>query len=243
MKLNNSSEKPLYFQLKQVLKDDIFRGKYKPGEKLPPESELCKLYGVSRITSRRAITDLVQEGVLYSLQGKGTFVKEMKEKRELISVGGFSEMTSASGKQPSSQILSNQIIRADEQLCEKFGIAIGEPVLKLHRLLFIEDTLPFIIETSFFPLNLFPNLEKHIGVSPSTYQILKEKYEIEFSRSKKTLEVVLASDYEANIFECDLGFPLFSIEKLTFDTQKRPVHFSKSLYMTNRVVFNIDVGL
>jgi GntR family transcriptional regulator, frlABCD operon transcriptional regulator len=240
MKLNNTSEKPLYFQLKQVLKEDILRGKYKPGEKLPPESEICKAYGVSRITSRRAITDLVQEGILYSMQGKGTFVKELKEKRELISVGGFSELTSASGKQPSSQILSSQVIQATEQLSEKFRISLGNPILKLHRLLFIEEALPFIIETSFFPLDQLPHLEKHIGAS-STYQVLKEKYNIEFSRSEKTLEVVSASEYEANLFQCDLGFPLFSIEKLTYDLQSRPIHFSQSLYMTNRLVFNIDV--
>ncbi|OXS74222.1 UTRA domain-containing protein [Domibacillus enclensis] len=240
MKLNNTSEKPLYFQLKQVLKEDILRGKYKPGEKLPPESEICNVYGVSRITSRRAITDLVQEGVLYTMQGKGTFVKELKEKRELISVGGFSEMTNASGKQPSSQILSSQIIQATEEMSRKFHVKFGDAILKLHRLLYIEEALPFIIETSYFPLDHFPQLEKHIG-APSTYQILKEKYKVEFSRSEKTLEVVSASEYEADLFKCDLGFPLFSIEKLTYDSQDRPIHYSQSLYMTNRVVFNIDV--
>lgn len=241
MKLNSTSDKPLYFQLKQVLKDEILRGKYKPGEKLPPESEICKAYGVSRITSRRAITDLVQEGVLYSMQGKGTFVRELKEKRELISVEGFSELTNASGKQPISQILSNNIIQASEQLSEKFTISLGDPVLKLHRLLFIdEDTLPFIIETSFFPLDQFPHLERYIG-APSTYQVLREKYNVEFLRSEKTLEVISATDYEADLFQCDLSFPLFSIEKLTYDIKDQPIHFSQSLYMTNRVVFNISM--
>ncbi|MEW9668394.1 GntR family transcriptional regulator [Ammoniphilus sp. 3BR4] len=239
MKLNNSSQNPLYIQLKQIIKEDILRGKYKPGQQLPPESELCKTYGVSRITTRRAITDLVEEGVLYSHQGKGTFVKLSKEKRELVSLGSFSELTIESGKKPSSQILSSSIVDADESLAEKFKLQVGESLLKLHRLLFIDDE-PFIIETSYYPLIFMPNLEKHIWESSSTYSILKSRYNIEIMRSSKTLEIVFASDYEANLFHCDLGAPLFATEKLSYDQEDRPIHLSYSLYMANKVIFTLD---
>lgn len=241
MKLNNSSQNPLYIQLKQIIKEDILRGKYKPGQQLPPESELCKTYGVSRITTRRAITDLVDEGILYSHQGKGTFVKQAKEKRELISVGSFSELTMNSGKKPSSQILSSSIIQADESLAGKFALPVGESLLKLHRLLFIDDE-PFIIETSYYPLLHLPNLEKNIWESPSTYSILKNKYGIDIKRSSKTLEIVFASEYEANIFHCDLGSPLFATEKLSYDQEGRAIHLSYSLYMANKVIFTIESG-
>jgi GntR family frlABCD operon transcriptional regulator len=239
MKLNSTSQKPLYFQLKQIINEDILRGKYKAGQQLPPEVELCEIYGVSRITTRRAITDLVEEGVLHSQQGKGTFVKESKVKRELISVGGFSELTIASGKKPSSQILSSSIIQADEKLAETFQIATGESILKLHRLLFI-DNEPFIIETSQYPLNYLPDLEKYIWESASTYSILKDRYNIELTRSEKTLEVVFASEYDAGLFKCDRGTPLFAIEKRSYDKGGRPMHVSYSLYMTSKVIFTID---
>ncbi|WP_134703753.1 GntR family transcriptional regulator [Ammoniphilus sp. YIM 78166] len=239
MKLNNSSQNPLYIQLKQIIKEDILRGKYKPGQQLPAESELCKTYGVSRITTRRAITDLVDEGILFSHQGKGTFVKQAKEKRELISVGSFSDLTLNSGKKPGSQILSSSIIQADETLAEKFKLFEGESLLKLHRLLFIDDE-PFIIETSYYPLQFLPNIEKHIWESPSTYSILKNRYNIEIKRSSRTLEINFASDYEANIFHCDLGSPLFATEKLSYDQEDRPIHLSYSLYMSNKVIFTID---
>ncbi|UUZ92646.1 transcriptional regulator PhoB [Paenibacillus sp. P25] len=241
MKLNNTSQKPLYFQLKQIIKEDILRGAYKAGEQLPPESELCETYGVSRITARRAITDLVEEGILHRQQGKGTFVKEAKVKRELISVGGFSELTMASGKTPSSQILSNTVIPADEEQAAAFQIDAGDPVLKLHRSLFI-DNEPFIIETSLYPLKHLPDLEKHIGESTSTYTILKQRYNIELTRSEKTLEVVSASEYEAGLFRCDRGTPLFAIEKKTFDKADRPIHLSYSLFLTSKVTFTINTG-
>ncbi|WP_248927917.1 GntR family transcriptional regulator [Paenibacillus hamazuiensis] len=239
MKLNNASEKPLYFQLKQIIQEDINRGTYKAGQQLPPESELCETYGVSRITARRAISDLVEEGVLHRQQGKGTFVKETKVKRELISVGGFSELTVESGKKPSSQILSTAIIPADERLAETFELPEGDPLLKLHRILYI-DNEPLFIETSHYPLRHLPDLEKHIGESPSTYDILKKKYNVKLTRSLKTLEVIFASEYEAGIFHCDRGTPLFAIEKRSYDEAGRPIHLSNSVTLTSKVIFTID---
>lgn len=240
MKLNESSHTPLYYQLKQIIKEEIDRGKYLPGEQLPSESEICQKYGVSRITARRAITDLVKDGILYSLQGKGTFVKEIKLKRELISVSGFTETTTASGKNPSSQILSNTIITPDDHLKSIFNLEPAENLLKLHRLLFIDND-PFIIETSYYPLKYFPHLERYIGEATSTYKILKARYNIEIIKSEKTLNVVSATDYEAKLFQCDISTPLYLIEKTSFDQQNRPFHLSQSLFVTNRVTFTFSV--
>lgn len=239
MKLNNTSEKPLYLQLKQIIKEDIVRGAYAAGQQLPPEAELCDMYGVSRITARRAVSDLVDEGILRRQQGKGTFVMESKLKRELISVSGFSELTMASGKTPSSQILSTAVIRPDEAVAALFRCGPDESVLKLHRLLFI-DNEPFILETSHYPLQHLPGLEKHIGESASTYGILKARYGIEVTRSEKTLEVVSASEYEAGLLQCDRGTPLFAVEKRSFDTGRRLIHISHSLFVAGKVMFTIE---
>lgn len=240
MKLNNTSQKPLYLQLKEIIKEDIYRGSYKAGQQLPPESELCNTYGVSRITTRRAIADLVEEGILHRKQGKGTFVRESKVSRELISVGGFSELTTASGKTPSSQILSSAVMEADEALAGTLQIGTGDSVLKLHRLLFI-DNEPFIIETSYYPLHYLPDLEKYIGEAASTYSILKNRYNVEITRSEKVLNVVFASEYEAGLFQCDLGAPLFAIEKKGYDRSGRPIHLSNSLFMTSKTSFTLDI--
>lgn len=96
--LNNGSSKPLYIQLKQIIADDIKKGVYSPSVKLPTENELCETYNVSRITVRKAILDLVEEGWLVRQQGKGTFVKSPKLKRELIAVNGYSEFMESTGK-------------------------------------------------------------------------------------------------------------------------------------------------
>lgn len=241
MKLNVTSQSPLYMQLKQIIKEDIQKGVYQPGQKLPPEAEIGSTYGVSRITVRRAISDLVEEGVLHSQQGKGSYVRESKEKRELIYVGSFSDLTTASGKTPSVQILSNRIISADEKLAETFRIKHGDPVLKLQRLLFI-DNQPFIIEVSYFHLGLMPEIEKFIGESLSTYQVMKNRYDIEPAYSEKTLEMILATEYECSLFHCDRGTPLYQLDKVSYDNQDRPLHYSQSIYVASKVIFTINTG-
>lgn len=78
MKLNNASSLPLYEQLMINIKDEMDKGVYKAGDRIPNEAELCDLYSVSRITVRRAIQELVEEGLLERKQGKGTFVSRKK---------------------------------------------------------------------------------------------------------------------------------------------------------------------
>lgn len=237
MKLNEYSQQPLYHQLKQNLKAEINRGKYGPGEKLPPEAALCEIYGVSRITARRAISDLVEDGFLHRQQGKGTYVKDFKVKRQLVSVGGFSEITTAEGKMPRTQILSSSVVESEE-LNSLFSLEKKSKFLKLHRLLFIDEE-PFIIETSYYPLNIFPGLEMEINTSKSTYTLLKDKYGIEIQSSEKTVDVVYSTEEESEIFKCDIGTPLFLIEKLAYDIENTAIHMSKSLFLTNKVKFTI----
>src|SRR3954447_18057502 len=118
MKLNNSISTPLYDQLKQILKDAIGQGVYKSGEKLPNETELCDLYGVSRITVRRAIQDLADDGFLERKQGKGTFVTRTKITRELVSIDGFTDFSKQMGKTPSKRTISCEEIKATPEIAE-----------------------------------------------------------------------------------------------------------------------------
>lgn len=239
MKLNSSGARPLYFQLKQMIKENINRGKYKPGQQLPTEAELCDEYGVSRITARRAILDLVEEGILFRQQGKGTFVSENKLKSELISVDGFSEFITGSGKIPNSQILSTSMASADEYAAKLLDVKEGAPLLMLHRLLYVNEE-PFVIETSHYSLERFPNLEKYIGESTSTYSILKNRYNVKPTRNDRTIDVMFATEYEANLLKCTTGTILYKIEKITYDDDSNPIHISELLYQASKVKFTVS---
>lgn len=241
MKLNSASQIPLYHQLKQIIIEDIESGKYEVGEQLPTEIELCENYNVSRITVRRAISDLVKEKVLYRKQGKGTFVSEHKIIRELVSMGSFSDITIQSGKKPSTQILSNQTIKPDKKLREIFKIKPDNDVLELKRLLSIDRT-PFIIETSYYPVGRFPDLEHYINSNNSTYKILREHYNIDIMKAEKTIDVRLTNQEESKIFDCDPNSIMYLVNKIAYDTNDEAIHVSSSLFLASKVTFTLTVN-
>ena len=240
MKLNNSISTPLYDQLKQILKDAIDQGVYKSGEKLPNESELCDLYGVSRITVRRAIQDLADEGFLERKQGKGTFVTRTKIARELVSIDGFTDFSKQIGKNPSKRILSLEEIKATAEIAEALHIAIGSPVLKLARIMSI-DQQPFVLDIAHYSLDRFPNLMTHFTEHESTYEVLKNIYKININAgsSKKVITVTPASKLEAEYLDCEIGETLFNIDKTVFDVTGVPIHISNFKTQTQLIALTI----
>ncbi len=240
-KLNTASQIPLYHQLKQIIIEDIESGKYEVGEQLPTEIELCDYYNVSRITVRRAISDLVDEKVLYKKQGKGTFVSEAKIERELISTGSFSDITTESGKEPSTQILETTIKVPTKELCEALEITPNENVLELKRLLSI-DGEPFIIEISHYAMSRFPNLETYISSNQSIYKILRKYYDVEIVKAEKTLDVKFSNEEQSEIFECDPNSVLYLLRKTAFDKNSEVVHVSNSFFLASKVTFRFTVN-
>lgn len=240
-KLNNASQIPLYYQLKHIILDEIESGKFKVGEQLPTETELCEKYNVSRITVRRAISELVADKVLYKKQGKGTFVSEYKIERELISIGSFSDITTESGKEPSTQILQTSITKPTKELCKALKITANEKVLELKRLLRI-DGKPFIIEISQYPLSRFPKLETYIGSNQSIYKILREKYGVEIVKAEKTLDIKRSNEEQSRIFDCDVNSVLYLLRKTAYDKNDEVVHLSSSFLLAAKVTFKFTVN-
>ncbi|WP_085524427.1 GntR family transcriptional regulator [Tuberibacillus sp. Marseille-P3662] len=239
MELNTDSVRPLYEQLKGILKGEISKGVYKYGDKIPTETDLCKIYGVSRITARRAVSDLVKEDILYRQQGKGTFIKSHSITRELLSVDGFSEFVSSKGSNPHSKVISKELVEATSELSKKLNTPINVELLKLVRLLYIESEA-FVLDIAHYPMNRFPNLIQYIKDSRSTYEILKNIYNVYPSTSKKLLNIVLATNEEAMLLNCEAGEPLYKFDKVAYDSEKKPVHTSVFYVVGKRATFTVN---
>ncbi|WP_077735519.1 GntR family transcriptional regulator [Bacillus sonorensis] len=237
--LNNDSSKPLYLQLKQIISDDIKRGVYSPSEKLPAESELCQTYQVSRITVRKAISDLVEEGYLTRQQGKGTFVKSPKMKRELVAVDGYSEYMMSSGKKPKHQVISVETITAPGHIAKRLKLPIDSPVLELKRVMFNDDQ-PFTFEITHYPLSRFPDIGRFISDSVSMHHILKTEYQVTPAYNTKLLNVLFAKAEDSKHLACDIGDALFEIDKVAYCAKDDPIYCSLFLMHTNRVTFTIN---
>lgn len=107
--VDKSSSLPLYFQLKEIIKDMIENEELAPGEAIPAEREICSLQGVSRMTVNKSILSLVNEGLLYREQGKGTFVSYPKENQPLAQIKSFTEIMDQKGVKSKTALLSFEI--------------------------------------------------------------------------------------------------------------------------------------
>src|SRR6266699_3597029 len=129
--LERSNPLPLYYQLKEVLKQQIRAGHLAPHTAIPSEPELVSSYHVSRATVRQALTELVHEGLLYREHGKGTFVCEPRVQQTLSELSSFSEEIRRRGKRPGGILLLNELVRGTQAIRQRLQLTDEEQLLRL----------------------------------------------------------------------------------------------------------------
>lgn len=120
--LNSSAAVPLYVQLKEKIEQKISDGEYKPGEKLQTEGEMAKSFGVSIITVRKAVSELVEKGLVEKKQGKGTFVCQRKVTKDMKKLQSFSEMCAHMGMKAGGRMLENRLEPASEKIARLLNV-------------------------------------------------------------------------------------------------------------------------
>lgn len=239
--LTQTSSRPLYEQLKQTLIGDIVAEVYAYDDRLPGELSLAEKYGISRITVRRALAELVDEGYLSTQQGRGTFVSYRPIERQLRSISGFSERSNGGLKNKTSHVLSKEIIEADIELAEKLRIAPGTKVIHLRRLM-SDGSIPYMLDNAFFIESLYPGLLPLLADNVSTFDIIRKQYGIVFAKAYKTLGAVRAGMENAELLKCVPGDPLFSITKVIYSPQDIPVHYSHYYVLGDRCIYGLMVS-
>ena len=234
--LQDDARIPMYTQLKASLLSDISSGKYVSGERIPTEPELCDQYGVSRITVRKAIAELVDEGYLLKKQGKGTFVRRHVIDRKIEYVMGFTESLERAGYHASSEVLERKVIPASGELASRLGIVDGDDVLYIQRVRKGDD-VPIMVENNYFPFDRFSFLE-HADLRGSLYRLLADGYGIRPINPKTTtLSMVLADTELAKLMQVVVGTPCFDIKTLICDQDDRPVHVGHQFYLGELYTF------
>ncbi|SKC76239.1 GntR family transcriptional regulator [Maledivibacter halophilus] len=238
--LESSSSIALYEQLKIIIKNNIINKVYKAGDKLPNETELGKIYGISRITVRRALKELAKEGLLEIKQGKGTFVKDSKLNLKIMDLRGFRDALSDAEHSVSTKILEKKIIKANDEITKDFKSPSGFRVLKLKRLI-MDNNEPWGIDISYFPIDIYPNIYEKIIDNVSTFNIIKKEYGIVMCKAYKEFSVVIAGKEYSKLLNCSPTEPLFSVRKIIYDSQKKPIHLSQYYTLSSRVKYVISV--
>lgn len=227
---------PRYYQLKEIMREKIRTHEWKAGDLIPSERELGAQYGISRMTARQASTELVNEGLLYRTQGKGTFVNEYKITQQLLRLTGFTEDIRARGQRPATKVLSANMREADQQTAERLRIKPGQLIFCLHRLR-IADNEPLALETSHISFIgceklLEEDLEHH-----SLYQLLEEEYGLLLVEAEQELEAGLIGGLEAPLLNVAIGSPALFTRRTTYMERDQPIEYAQAIYCGRKYIF------
>lgn len=231
---------PLYYQIQELLTQQIESGVFKPGDMIPSENELCKLFDVSKSTVLQAIQTLVNKRLVYRVKGKGTFVAKPKINQNLTTLLSYSDEILGQNKTPKNNLLYRREAPISETLANHFGVKPGSPLYIIQRLREV-DNMPTALQTSYLPKHICPGLIDQRLIDDSLYKTLFNRYNIEISSAKETLQVVKADKYESKHLEIKTGDPLFLIERSSIDTTGRTVELVKTLLRGDKTKFNIEL--
>ncbi|HEX4202627.1 MAG TPA: GntR family transcriptional regulator [Ktedonobacteraceae bacterium] len=227
---------PRYYQLKEIMREKIRSGEWKSGDLIPSERELGEQYGISRMTARQAITELVNEGLFYREQGKGTFVSRHKITQQLIHLTGFTEDIKARGQRPDTRVLSAKMQFADETTADRLRIKPKQPIFYLQRLR-LADGEPLAIEVAHINFMGCERLIDEDLEHNSLYRLLETKYGLTLIEAEQELEAALISKEEAQLLKMPLGSPGLFTRRITYTERNLPIEYARSVYCGNKYVF------
>ena len=234
-RLQAESSSPLYHQLMQRISADIEKGTYPVGSRIPPEHELEQLYQVSRVTVRRALAELTDEGLLERKQGKGTFVSLPKIRQTLKSLHSFHDSCRLNNMTPATEVIYVRETAASQADVEEMNLPMGSRVLETLRVR-RADGVPVVLERNRFSL-AYAWLQDQ-DLSGSLYALLRE-YGVEPKLAIHDVSLHFAGDEEAGLLGIETGAPLIRLHEVIYDQRGRPLHNSIQLIRGERFVFRI----
>lgn len=230
---------PLHIQVRETIRRQVKDGELidKSG-RLMTEAELGRLFGVSRITIRNAITPLVDEGMFARARGRGTFLKSNQPEHWVGRLMGFSETIRDAGYQAGAKVLQQGMTnRHDAEVREQLQ---ERAVWQLKRLRLADD-IPIAIEHAFYPPDIGLELEKRDLTSIIMYSVLEEELGITIKEATQTIGASLADATSAKLLGIKAGGPLLSIERVTFSNDGRPLELLRAVYLPN--YFRLSISL
>ncbi len=226
------SEVPLYTQLIGIIKRSIISGEASVGQLLPSEAELCRAFDISRNTVRQAIGALEEDGFVVRKRGKGTFVADPTTRRKSVQYS-FTTEISQMGKTPSSTLVTFNVIDASPRIRDIMSLADDAKVYCFTRVRNV-DGKPLIVETSYYPEYIYPNLTREMLQTHSFYSLLYHVGVVPFS-AEDTYEAVLLGDREAALLDCRTGVPAFFHQRRTTGENGHIYEYTTSYMRADRV--------
>ncbi len=241
MIVDKRSPLPLYYQLKEWLRGQIEDNTLTEGAQVPPEMQLSEQFGLSRGTVRQAINELVAEGLLYRVQGHGTFVSSPKVEYGMTQVFHSLAEDMRERSQPfTSTLLSSQTMQASGRVAARLKLGPTEQVILLERLGCVADE-PSVIATTYLPASLCsPVLDEDL-TDKSLYEVLEQRCGVHLYKATRTLELAQANEYEAEMLHVPIGSPIHLMQTIAYLDNGRPIEYSKLRFRGDRSKFVFEM--
>lgn len=240
-KIDKSIPIPLYFQLKTLIMDEIKNGTYKVGNPIPTEKELSETFQISRTTVRQAITELVQEGWLYRIKSKGTFVSQPKISQDFIKkLESFNDQILRAGMTPSTEVLELKVMKSNHIIANALELQENDPVIYLHRKR-LADSEPIVTIETYLPYESCSFIMEHNLQEERLYSILNQNTETAVFRVKRIVEAVEANRSDLQHLNIKIGKPIQHFTSIGYNTYGVPIEYSLARYRGDRNSFEIVV--
>lgn len=221
---------PKYQEIANILRTKIKNKTYPPDSLLPNQIDLVEEFQVSRMTIKKAIGILSMEGLVYSQRGAGTKILNHpfvdRDTTTLTEYVGLSTEMRKAKRQLTSEVIDFQVAFPDKEIQEKLMLTEEQPVYKIIRLRILEGR-PFILEHTYMPVHLVPNL-KRSHLETSIYQYVKEELGIQFVGAYRTISADKSSLYDQKYLACDPTDPVLEIQQIVYQKNGSPIEYSRS---------------
>lgn len=240
--IDRASPVPFYFQLAQLLEEEIVTGRWQPGARIPSESELGSFYGLSRTTIRQALARLEQEGLVHREKGRGTFVHSSRLRSWMIqsTEGFFQEDFLRTGYVVTSRVLNLARITLPVWACDALGLEHGSGGVVLERLRSVDGLVALYV------MNYLPEsvADAVLDLEPdeSLYKRLADRGAIAVVAGNRSIGAVNAGAKLAELLEVDAGAALAYIESVSRDRDGQPVDCYRAWLRTDRMRIDVQVA-
>jgi GntR family transcriptional regulator len=238
LSISRGSPVPLHHQLRHMLQGQIERGTLRPGQQIPHERQYAEHLGISLAPVRQALLELVRQGYLLRVRGKGTFVRDDKVVEKINLLGSFTDSLRGQGLAPAFTVTCAESKPPPPEVRDVFD---GRPrqLFRLDRLASVEGG-PLALLTAWLDPARFPGLAAQDFTKVPLYATLERLYGVQMGRALSTIEVVQIKDDEASLLQLAPGASALRVQGTTFDQDDRATEVSRVLYRADRFRFSLE---
>jgi GntR family transcriptional regulator len=239
--IDRRSPVPFYFQLKQLITDEIRGGRWVPGERLASEHALCEHFGLSRTTVRQVLAELESEGLLIKEKGRGTFVAEPRSSSWFLqSSHGFHDEATRAGRRVTSRVLRREVEPLPQWAAHALALAAGTSGVTLERLRSVDGELVMYVQSHLIEELADVVLSTELETT-SLYGVLEAERGLEVCGGRRVVEAMTARDELASLLEVEPGAAVLQVEAVSWDSSLRPFECYRAWHRSDRTTIEVQV--